>query len=277
MDKIISILGCGWLGVPLGKYLVGQGFTVKGSVRNSTYFDELKQAGIQPFKIWVESDGLHLDDESFFTCDTLIISLPPGRKDGQVHLFTEKVRHIRSYIDTYKIPNVIFISSTSVYPDKMSIVHEEDAIAPTKHSGQILLQSEQLLQAGRSYNLTILRLAGLIGLDRNPVRFIEKGNDPKNANVPMNLIHIDDVIGVLDTIISHELWNETFNACGGVHPTRQEFYKLAANLTGKPEPKFSSEAPSAYKLISSNKFLTLSGYQFKYNNPLDYVKEIYGS
>jgi 3-hydroxyisobutyrate dehydrogenase-like beta-hydroxyacid dehydrogenase len=31
-NKSISILGCGWLGVPLAKHLIQKGFSVKGSV-----------------------------------------------------------------------------------------------------------------------------------------------------------------------------------------------------------------------------------------------------
>lgn len=32
MAKTISILGCGWLGLPLGQHLVQQGYHIKGSL-----------------------------------------------------------------------------------------------------------------------------------------------------------------------------------------------------------------------------------------------------
>lgn len=277
MGKTISILGCGWLGIPLGASLTSKGFTVKGSVRSEEDFGQLMQAGIAPYKLLVEAEKLTVNDNDFFACDTLVISLPPGRKDGQVHLFADKARVIRTLIDRFNISEVIFISSTSVYPDKKSLVKEEDAIDPEKLSGQVLLDAEKTFQWDRKYNLTILRLAGLIGLDRNPVRFFEKESGERNANAPLNLIHVSDAIGVIEKVMENNLWNEIFNACSQMHPTRQEFYELAAKLTHNPVPMFNPEASSKYKLVNSNKFVTISGYQFKYNNPLDYVREIYGN
>lgn len=277
MVKTVSILGCGWLGLPLGAKLVEKGYLVKGSVRREAEFDKLAKAGIKPFNLQVNADGVEGDKDHFFQCDVLVISLPPGRKNGEVPIFADKVKGIQAQIEKHNIPKVIFISSTSVYPNTNSIVHEEDAVNPDKLSGEVLIESEQILTRRKSYDLTIIRMAGLIGKDRNPVRFIEKGNDPKNANVPMNLIHSDDAVGVIICVLENQLYNEIFNACTGVHPTRQEFYRLAAKLTGNASPQFNNTAPESYKLVSNNKLITLSGYQFKYNNPLDYVTEIYGN
>lgn len=277
MKKTVSILGCGWLGIPLGTSLLSKGYLVNGSVRNEQDFESLSQAGITPYKVLVEAEKLTVSNNDFFACDILIISLPPDRKNGQVHLFANKAKVIRTVIDRFNIAKVIFISSTSVYPNTKAIVKEEDAIEPEKLSGGVLLDAENALKNGRKYNVTILRLAGLIGLDRNPLRFFEKESGERNADAPLNLIHISDAIGVIEKVIENNLWNETFNACCQMHPTRKEFYELAAKLTNNPIPTFNPDASTQYKLVNSNKFLTVSGYNFKYNNPLDYVQEIYGN
>ena len=45
----ISILGCGWLGLPLGKYLLQKGHLIKGSTTDKDKMETLKASGIQPF------------------------------------------------------------------------------------------------------------------------------------------------------------------------------------------------------------------------------------
>jgi 3-hydroxyisobutyrate dehydrogenase-like beta-hydroxyacid dehydrogenase len=45
----ISILGCGWLGFPLGKYLVEKGHFVKGSTTSESKIALLSKVGIEPF------------------------------------------------------------------------------------------------------------------------------------------------------------------------------------------------------------------------------------
>jgi 3-hydroxyisobutyrate dehydrogenase-like beta-hydroxyacid dehydrogenase len=47
----ISILGCGWLGLPLAKVLVKNGFSVKGSTTTQDKILVLKQLGVDPFLI----------------------------------------------------------------------------------------------------------------------------------------------------------------------------------------------------------------------------------
>ncbi len=277
MSKTISILGCGWLGVPLSHKLITEGYTVKGSVRNSESLATLSEVGISPYLLDVTPEVLSLNDPTFFDCDILIISIPPGRKDKNVHLFAEKAKIIRTAIDTNSIKKVIFISSTSVYPDTRGNVKEEDAIDPPKASGKTLLEAENILKANRSYDFTILRMAGLIGLNRNPLNFLARETECRNGNVPMNLVHLDDAVGAIHAVIENAIWNQTFNICSDEHPTRHEFYSLAAELTQQEAPKFNPKAEAVYKLVNSNKFITLSGYQFKYKNPLSYVREIYSN
>ena len=49
--KQISILGCGWLGMPLAKSLLEKGFSVKGSTTSLEKISAIQSNGIQPFQI----------------------------------------------------------------------------------------------------------------------------------------------------------------------------------------------------------------------------------
>ncbi|GAB3814760.1 hypothetical protein GCM10028895_08160 [Pontibacter rugosus] len=46
---IVSIMGCGWLGLPLAEQLVKQGYTVKGSTTTAAKQALLEEKNIQPY------------------------------------------------------------------------------------------------------------------------------------------------------------------------------------------------------------------------------------
>ena len=79
MAKIISILGCGWLGTALGKSLLWKGYIVKGSTASTASCNALETTGIGTFHIKVEPDSMAVDYTSFFNADVLVISIPPKR------------------------------------------------------------------------------------------------------------------------------------------------------------------------------------------------------
>ena len=45
----ISILGCGWLGLPLAESLIKDGHEVKGSTRDPEKLGQIREQGINPF------------------------------------------------------------------------------------------------------------------------------------------------------------------------------------------------------------------------------------
>ncbi|NIX15538.1 MAG: SDR family NAD(P)-dependent oxidoreductase, partial [Candidatus Dadabacteria bacterium] len=79
--KTISILGCGWLGLPLGLFLREKAFKIKGSTATPGKLSELKAKGIEPFYISL-SPEINADfDPEFLNSDILIINFPPKRRE----------------------------------------------------------------------------------------------------------------------------------------------------------------------------------------------------
>lgn len=268
--RTISILGCGWLGVSLGRFLVDQGFFVKGSVTHTDKFDLLKTCGISPFRVTVNETGIESDNLFFFETDVLIILIPPRRIDGIERIFPAQIAQLITVILKYEIRKVIFISSTSVYPENRQKAKETDVLSPDKPSGKALVQAENLLRTQINFETTIIRFGGLIGADRNPARFLQKSGVPV-ANVPVNLIHQDDCIGIISAILEQKLWGETLNACCPEHPMKRDFYGKAAEISGLPLPDISDQE-EAYKIVDSSKLKRLLKYKFKYKSPLDYLE-----
>ena len=50
-SKSVSIIGCGWLGLPLAEFLVQQGFHVRGSTTRAEKLKPLEEKGIEAFQI----------------------------------------------------------------------------------------------------------------------------------------------------------------------------------------------------------------------------------
>lgn len=268
----ISILGCGWLGLPLGKFLISKGFSVKGSVTDTNKFEILSDAGISPYRIVLNETVAIVVDQTFFDCDVLIIAIPPRRTSHIERIFPAKIAQLIPFILESGLSKVLFISSTSVYPDKNQLAKEEDTLVPDKESGRALLLAENLLNNLTDFQTTILRFGGLIGADRNPARFLQKSTVPV-PNSPVNLIHQDDCIGIISAIIEQDLWGETLNASSPEHPLKKDFYSRAAQISGLPEPLI-SEKPEAYKIVDSSKLIRLLNYRFKYQSPINYLESL---
>ena len=78
MNNKIGIIGCGWLGLPLAKTYIEDGFTVKGTTTSEQKISALKKEGIEAFKINLAEDGIHGNILSFLNeVNTLIINVPP--------------------------------------------------------------------------------------------------------------------------------------------------------------------------------------------------------
>lgn len=268
----ISILGCGWLGLPLGKFLISKGFSVKGSVTDTNKFEILSDAGISPYRIVLNETVAIVVDQTFFDCEVLIISIPPRRTSHIERIFPAKIAQLIPFILESGLSKVLFISSTSVYPDKNQLAEEDDTLVPDKDSGRALLLAENLLNNLTDFQTTVLRFGGLIGADRNPARFLQKSTVPV-PNSPVNLIHQDDCIGIISAIIEQDLWGETLNACSPEHPLKKDFYSRAAQISGLPEPLI-SDKPEAYKIVDSSKLMRLLNYRFKYPSPIDYLEHM---
>ncbi|MEQ8239561.1 MAG: hypothetical protein RIA69_10135, partial [Cyclobacteriaceae bacterium] len=90
------------------------------------------------------------------------------------------------------------------------------------------------------------------------------------GNIPVNLIHRDDCIGIIEFIIAEKLWGETFNACLPDHPTKEVFYTKASEKLNKKPPSFKDDEGIDYKIVSADKLIN-AGYQFKYEKLMDTI------
>jgi nucleoside-diphosphate-sugar epimerase len=259
--KRISILGSGWLGLPLAIELSHANFHIKASSRGPERLAQLRKAGIeaQAYDIEVLNARKNTHENKFLQADILIINITSKNIEAYTQLIEE--------IENSTIQQVLFISSTSVYQNSAHL----DSQAITEND-EAALKPCPLLD--------VIRFSGLIGYQRHPGRFFLATTEDdsvycktiKNPDARVNMIHRDDCIGIIRAVIDQNRWDEVFNACASQHPTRREFYQAALSHLGDYEAVFSGQTDSLGKVISNQKVKEQLSYSFLHDNLLDFSK-----
>ncbi len=247
----IVIVGSGWLGKPLAEKMWDSGHEVFAVYRSNK---PIVSSAIELIK----SDDL----------DTLRMKLPhadvvvfcfPAPKEGKSH--AEVCLDIAQYSDSSC--RFIFTSTTGVYPDENARFNEESALDPSnKH-----VQTENQLRKEFGQRLTIVRLAGLVGAGRFPVRMMSKSGKIYNGDEYCNLIHLDDAVGIIAFLIGENPRVEILNACAPQHPPKGEYYTAMAERLSVPAPVF-EKGPTG-KFIQSDLSISL-GYEYSKPDPYDF-------
>jgi NAD dependent epimerase/dehydratase family enzyme len=71
------------------------------------------------------------------------------------------------------------------------------------------------------------------------------------GNAPINLIHLDDCIGIIKAIIEKEHWDSILNAVYPFHPTKKEYYTKTALKRGLIPPQYQIKSTKSYKLVDT--------------------------
>ncbi len=271
ISKTVSILGCGWLGFPLAKELKKNGYRVKGSTTSQNKFPVLKDAKIEPYEVFLnpEVNGEFVDD--FFDADILIVAIPPGiRGHGDGSFYIQQMKSLIHHLNHSLITFVVFISSTSVYPELNRDVQERDTKGLPRDNDHALLKVEDMfLDSQNNFESTIIRFGGLYGYDRHPARFLAGKTNLMNGNAPVNMIHLDDSVRILYEIIHQDIHKEIFNACTDEHPTRKEYYTAMARRLNLKPPTFQDDSNTSFKIVSNEKLKRILNYSFLYPSPFD--------
>ncbi|NWG27814.1 MAG: SDR family NAD(P)-dependent oxidoreductase [Ignavibacteriaceae bacterium] len=269
-NKTISVLGCGWLGLPLASYLFTKGYSVKGSTTSPLKINLMKERGLESFILELNPEISGNESARFFNSEILIINIPPPRGENAVQFHSDQIYSIMKAAKHSGLRKLVFISSTSVYGNvNREVFEDEDSIPDTK-SGLALKSVERLLISNPDFKTTIIRFGGLVGPGRNISNFYSEGSKIKSPNSPVNLIHLDDCIGIIYQVIKENCWNEIFNAAAPIHPMRREIYAAAALKAEKPQPEFDYDFSESYKIINPTKLISKLKYSFIHSDPLEF-------
>ncbi|WP_083821453.1 NAD(P)H-binding protein [Methylophaga aminisulfidivorans] len=244
------MLGSGWLGLRLARHLRSADTHIKLSTRQTEKQSILRDEGFDVYQIDIETGT---DFSQFLNADTLIVNITNKNKDAFENFINQ--------IENSPIKQVLFISSSSVYQNTNDWVKEEHQF---ENEDSILWQIESRFRQSSHFLTSIIRFSGLIGPDRHPGRFFRHGKQVQQADAPVNLIHLDDCIGIIEQVLKQHVWGEVLNGCADTHPSKKQFYRHAAELLKQPVPDFNQDNASSYKIVSNDKAKSLLSYQFQY-------------
>ncbi|MGV3557618.1 SDR family oxidoreductase [Larkinella arboricola] len=267
--ETVSILGCGWLGFPLAERLLDSGYVVKGSTTSKEKLPIFWKRGIKPYELRLTPTPEGDDLADFLDTDALIINIPPkaGQQGDVFH-----PQQIRAVADALrqtgaKIPYILYVSSTSIYPDLNRVVVEDDVMTPDQSLSPAFVEAEQtVLGLGHS---TVLRFGGLLGYNRIPGRYVAGKQGLTTGSVPVNYIHRDDGIQIITAFLNNPQLGQIFNVVAPEHPTREAVYRQNCADFGYETPTFAEPSePAPYKIVSPEKLIKTIGYPFQYADPL---------
>lgn len=262
--KFGSIVGCGWLGLPLANFLIQKGFQISATTTTHEKIQLLKQHNITPCH-WQLGEPFIENFANFWQSSYFICTIPPLADNA---LWLNGLRTLAQQLQPHQ--RLIFTSATSVYGDAVGVLTEQTSLAPTRPTSIACAQAEQLLRAELGNRLTILRLAGLVGGSRQAGRFLAGKTNVPDGNQPVNLVHLDDCIQVIYQIILQEKWGFVFNVCADAHPSRRDFYPAQAQRLGLVPPTFAADSNADLRLISNDLLKKELGYSFLHPNPMDF-------
>lgn len=266
----VLVLGCGWLGLALGRRLAAEGHPVLGTTTTPEHLPTMKAAGIQANVLRLGpnfcASGAELLHRLLQAADVLVLDVPP--RAAPAGTYPTFLRPVHRAVAAAGTQHVLFVSSTSVYPDEPRLMREADAVSTRDAASDVLRAEGHFVPRYGQWKSTVVRLGGLIGPDRAPGRFLAGRRDLAQGNAPVNLLHLSDAVGVLSAIIQHAAWGHTFNVCAEQHPLRRDFYPAAAEFLKLESPTFKEETSVSGKTIDSSLVRSVVPYQFQHDDVL---------
>lgn len=253
------VIGLGWLGLPLAKRLVSAGFTVAGTTRQRPISND----AITHFT-YAPTDGVSNElAKALVAADCVVLAFPPNRTT--LENYASDCQQIVASIGA--TTKVLLISSTGVYPDHEGWVSESFTNTFQEKSNALLL-AERRLQKKLNERLTIIRMAGLVGENRYPVRFMAASGKTYVGNEWVNVVHQEDAVNCCLFVIAEQIWGKTINCCSTEHPDKKTYYEWMANQVQCEKPTFVTTNKSG-KIVSNKQSIEL-GFVYSYPSPFDF-------
>lgn len=275
----VLIVGCGYVGLPLGIALVQQGHEVYGLRRTLEGAAELEAAGIKPLAADIADPAQIEALPGPFDWVVNLVSSGKGGTEAYQRVFLDGSRNLIAWLKRQPTPpkKFVYASSTSVYGQTDGMpVKESSPTNPASPTSQLLVQAEGILtaEAAAGFPAVILRVAGIYGPDRghhfqkfcrNEARLEGKGERI------INMIHRDDVVNCIVAALKSGRPGEVYNACDDEPVAQIHFYRWLCETLGKSMPPTADAAEMAerkrgqtHKKVSNRRLKMELGVQLKY-------------
>jgi nucleoside-diphosphate-sugar epimerase len=273
----VLIVGCGYVGVPLGVELIRLGHEVFGLRRNPAAENELKNAGIKPlFADVTKPSELEKLPRNFDWVVNCVAA--GGDEENYREVYFNGTKNLIEWLASNPPQKFIYTSSTSVYAQNDgSQVKESSPAEPLAETSKILVETEKILfdaSAERKFPAVILRVAGIYGPERGHAfkQFLKDAAQiDGDGSRHMNMIHRDDLVGCIIAALKNGRAGEIYNAVDDEPVSQRHFFEWLAQAVDKPLPPSMPENPDAIrkrgttnKRVSNRKLKMELGHGFKH-------------
>lgn len=268
--KKVAIIGLGWLGMPLAQSLSRRGIDVVGSKTTPDGVDAARMSGINCYPLVLTPELICEPDDlaQLMAVDALVITLPASRTTAGGDHYFQAVQQVVDSALAFGVPRIIFTSSTSVYGETRGRIKESSPLQPVTVAGKTLIALEQWLHQLPHTSVDILRLAGLVGTDRHPGRFLAGKTGVKGGSQGVNLVHQEDVIAAIELLLNRPKGGHLYNLCAPIHPRKRDFYPACARALQLTPPEFAvEEQEGANREIDGSKICSELGFEYLYPDP----------
>jgi nucleoside-diphosphate-sugar epimerase len=248
----VLIIGCGYVGLPLGGALVRAGHEVFGVRRGTVGAEELRAHGVTPLiaDITRREDLQKIPGPFDWVVNT--VSSTKGGAEEYRAVYLEATRQIIEWLSARPPQKYLYTSSTSVYAQTDgSWVTEESPTKPTGETSRVLVDTEELLlQAAREKNFpaVILRVAGIYGPERGHLfqQYLRgEARLAGDGSRLINMIHRDDVARAIVAALEHGPAVRIYNVADDEPVTQREFFTWLSGQLARPMPPPASEEENA--------------------------------
>ena len=267
--RSVSIVGLGWLGLLLARHLKNLGWEVKGSKRTHDGVEQMRLLRLETYYLELTPEiNADPDDLSeLLKVDALVINVPPSQYFFDMRNYVAGVQNLVSEALLHNIQHIIFISSTSVFPDIHAEFDENSTVQPTSDIGKALVEIENWLFQLQDIDVDIIRFAGLVGEDRHPINSLAGRENLKQGNTPVNLVHLDDCARAVQLLLETPSYQRLYHLSAPSHPSRAEYYTHMAEKLGLNPPHFICTADDPQRIIHGNKICQELEFVYQYPDP----------
>ncbi|MFB6083140.1 MAG: SDR family oxidoreductase [Halorientalis sp.] len=234
----VAILGCGYVGLELGRQLTPD-HEVVGVRRSDSGVDAIESAGFEA----VQADVTDGDDlERVPDADAVVFAASSGGRGAEAarEIYVDGLRTaVESFAAREDPPDrLVYTSSTGVYGDHDGDwVDEETPLDPTTEKTAVLAEAERIatdVARDRGIDGTVARFAGLYGPDRYRLeRYLE---GPVTEGY-LNMVHRDDAAGAVRYLLETDRGRDEAVLVVDDEPvSKWEFADWLAEACGVPEP-----------------------------------------
>jgi nucleoside-diphosphate-sugar epimerase len=241
----VAILGCGYVGLELGRQLQAAGHEPVGVRRSASGIEAIESAGFRGIRADVtDADALGAVPD----VDALVFAASSGGRgaDAAREIYVDGLRTVIETFGARESPpgRLVYTSSTGVYGDQAGDrVDEETPLDPGTEKTRVLVSAERVaLEEAPDHGIegTVARFGGLYGPDRYRLERYLDG--PVTAGY-LNMVHRVDAAGAVRFLLEGDYARGEVVLAVDDEPVEKHAFAdwLAAEAGRDPPPKQSIE------------------------------------